>query len=104
MLDFFIIAENKYGNYFIQSLLELWSQKKELRCFKKYLSQCFVRLSKNQFGSHIAEAFVSILSMEEKNLVIQSLMQNGWYYSLLNDKYGMFVINKLVNSFLKRRE
>lgn len=96
--SFVLISENQYGNYLVQSVLEEWWTHPEVIGFKEYVLQQFYHLSINQYGSHIAETFINMFSIEERCCLIQHLQQNGCFYYLINEKYGMFVMNKLVNS------
>lgn len=101
--NFFAIAQNQYGNYLIQYVLELWWNKIEMCYIKKIIENYFYQFSINQYASHISESYIKMLSDNEKKMFLSSLLQNGMYFSLLKDKYGIFVMNKLSNSIITKK-
>jgi hypothetical protein len=58
--NFISICENKYGNYLIQYLLEIWWNKKEGECLKKYILSKFQILSENEYSSHICNLYTKL--------------------------------------------
>lgn len=100
---FFLISKNQYGNYLIQYILEIWWNKNELYYLKKVIEHYFYQFSSNQFASHIAESYIKMLNENEKQNFLCSLLKNGCYFSLLKDKYGVFVMNKLSKSLISKR-
>ena len=44
-----------------------------------------------------------MLNENEKQNFLCSLLKNGCYFSLLKDKYGVFVMNKLSKSLISKR-
>ena len=102
MSNFFAIANNQYGNYLIQYILEIWWNKKELFYIKKIIENYFFQLSSNQFASHIAESYINMLNDKEKQFFLSSLLKSGIYFLLLKDKYGVYVMNKLSSNSVKK--
>ena len=94
---FIKISENTYGNYFVQYILEIWWNNKEMKNIKNLILFNFFRLSKNKFGSHICEMYIKLINLNEKQILLCNLMKNGIYFLLLKDIYGVFVMNKLIN-------
>ena len=92
--DFEKICENQFGNYFAQFMLELWWDKKEMLIVKNNILLKFPQFSKNKYASHVCEIFLKLSTLQEKQLIFDFLIQNGLYYTLLNDKYGIFVLGK----------
>ena len=101
--NFFAIAQNQYGNYLIQYILELWWNKIELCYIKKIIEKYFFQLSTNQYASHISESYIKMLSDNERQIFFSVLLQNGLYFTLLKDKYGVYVMNKLSNSIITKK-
>ena len=94
---FIKISENPYGNYFVQFILEIWWNNKEIKHIKNLIISNFFRLSKNKFASHICEMYIKLINLNEKQILLCNLMKNGIYFLLLKDIYGVFVMNKLIN-------
>ena len=97
MQNFIKISENPYGNYFVQFILEMWWENKEMKNIKNLILSNFFRLSKNKFASHICEMYIKLINLNEKQILLCYLMKNGIYFLLLKDIYGVFVMNKLIN-------
>ena len=93
--DFEKICEDKYGNYFIQFILELYWDKKEIIWIKNSIIRNFLNFAINQYASHVCEAYINLCTLQEKKLLLKYLVENGIYYILLNNVYGLFVIGKL---------
>ena len=98
---FFIISKNKFGNYLIQFILKLWWNKCEMFAFKLLIEKSFYELSIDEFSSHIVETYVKLLTIEHKQRLYNDLIQNGTLVSLMNNKFGVYVVNKLVGRFNK---
>lgn len=100
--NFFLISKNQYGNYLIQYILEIWWNKNELCYLKKVIEHYFYQFASDQFASHIAESYIKMLNENEKQNFLCSLLKNGCYFTLLKDKYGVFVMNKLSKSLISK--
>ena len=98
--EFEKICENQYGNYFAQFILELCWNKKEILWIKNSIIKNFLKFSKNQYASHVCETFINLITPQERKMILKFLIENKSYYLLINDKYGIFVINKL-NTYKK---
>ena len=98
--EFEKICENQYGNYFAQFILEIWWNKKEIFWIKNSIIKNFLKFSKNQYASHVCETFINLITPQERKMILKFLIENKSYYLLINDKYGIFVINKL-NTYKK---
>ena len=94
---FYVIAKNKYGNYLIQFLLEFWWNKNEMFAFKILIEKSFYEFSIDEFSSHIVEKYIKKLNLENKQRLYREVLQKGIFNILLNNRYGMFVVNKLIN-------
>ena len=101
--NFFAIAQNQYGNYLIQYILELWWNKNELCYIKQIIAKYFYQFSINQYASHISESYIKMLSESERKIFLSVLLHNGMYFTLLKDKYGVYVMNKLSNSIIHQK-
>lgn len=96
---FFTISKNKYGNYLIQFILQLWWSRNEMFAFRILIEKSFLELSVDEYASHIAEIYVKMVNVEDKERIYKEIVRNGQFGYLVNNKYGMFVINKLVSVF-----
>lgn len=97
--NFLLIAENQYGNYLIQYLIELyWNRNELILPIKQMIVNCFAILATNSFASHITEKYINMLNRIEKQMLLSLLIETGCSTILFNDKFGMYVMNKLTNS------
>ena len=61
MANFMNLAENQYGNYLIQFILNKWWNKKEGILIKKEIKNKFQILLKNQFSFYICKLYIRLL-------------------------------------------
>ena len=96
--NFVNIAENQYGNYLIQYLLEDWWNKNEGIFLKKIFVSKFYVLASNHYSSYICDLFIKLASYEEKQILISSLIKDKTINLMVDGNHGNFIINKLMNS------
>ena len=57
----------------------------------------FIRLSMNQYGNHIVEIFFGNISKNKKKKIFIELSNQGLLVQMYMNKYGKYMINKLLN-------
>ena len=65
--NFINICENKYGNYLIQYLLEIWWNKEEGKFLKNKIISKFSILSQNDYSSHVCTFFIKLTDINKTN-------------------------------------
>ena len=65
--NFVNIAQNKFGNYLIQYLLEIWWTKKTGDYIKKEIESKYNLLSQNRYSSYICELYLKLKSQIVNN-------------------------------------
>ena len=103
LTNFISISENQYGNYLIQYILEYWWDSKEGLFLKKICISKFHILALNHFSSYICDLFIKLSSVEDKEILMSSLIKNNTI-ALLNNNHGNFIKNKLMNSLNFQKE
>ena len=98
--NFLKISIDQYGNYLIQYILEIYWNLNDLFILKNSIEKNFHYLASDSFASHICETYIKLMNINEKINFFNLLMKKGIYYQLIKDKFGIFVINKLMNSIL----
>ena len=71
--DFITLADDKYGNYLIQYLLEKWAGLPEGKEIKELILQNFKIMFQKKYSSFICEIYIKLLSEEEKIALIKTL-------------------------------
>ena len=92
------ISFDQYGNYLIQYILEIFWSFNDIFFIKKSIENYFHLFASNSFASHICETYIKLMNIFEKQYFLNLLMKKGIYNQLIKDKYGVFIINKLMNS------
>ena len=98
LTNFVNISGNQYGNYLIQYLLEYWWKTNEGVFLKKMCISKFHILAANHFSSYICDLFIKLSNMEEKKLLLSTLIKDKTINTLTNNNSGNFILNKLMNS------
>lgn len=65
--NFINICENKYGNYLIQYLLEIWWNKEEGKFLIKKIISKFSILSQNEYSSYVCAFFIQLKDKNKSN-------------------------------------
>ena len=74
--NFMDLAVAQYANYLIQFLLEKWNNTPEGNTIKRLVFDNFVKMSQKNYSSFICELYIKIISPEEKNEIINSMLKN----------------------------
>ena len=94
--NFVILAENPFGNYGIQYLLENWDINL-LNDIKGKIMDNIYKLSLQQYSSNVVEKAIEIFDGEYREQLIQNLYFQWKFLILLNNKFGRFVLYKSAN-------
>ena len=94
--NFITLAENPFGNYGIQYLMEIWNNN-DLEGVKEKILENVHKLSLQQFSSNVIEKAIEIFEEESRNQIIKKLCFEGNYLLILiKNKFGKFVLNKAI--------
>ena len=74
--NFMDLAVDQYANYLIQFLLEKWNNTPEGNTIKRLVFDNFVKMSQKYYSSFICELCIKIISPEEENEIINSMIKN----------------------------
>lgn len=98
--NFILLAENPYGNYGVQYLMELWKEN-ELKDIRDKIIENIQELSLQQFSSNVVEKAIEIFNNENRENILKKLcLDNKLIINLINNKFGKFVLNKAIK-FMK---
>lgn len=91
-----ILAESPFGNYGIQYLMEIWNNNM-LNDIKNKIMKNLYNLSMQQYSSNVVEKAIEIFDCEYREILIKKLCFEDYFITLLNNKFGRFVLYKAVN-------
>ena len=94
--NFVILAESPFGNYGIQFLMENWD-KELLIDIKDKIIENLIKLSLEQYSSNVIEKAIETFDEEYREKIIRKLYFKENFISLLNNKFGRFVLYKTIN-------
>ena len=98
--NFILLAENPYGNYGVQYLMELWKEN-ELKDIRDKIIENIQELSLQQFSSNVVEKAIEKFNNENRENILKKLcLDNKLIINLINNKFGKFVLNKAIK-FMK---
>ena len=80
LTNFVNIAENQYGNYLIQNIMEK-----------------FHKLARNHYSSYVCDIFLKLSNLQDKKLLMTMLINCKMIGSFDNNNCGKIIMNKLMN-------
>ena len=95
------IAQNPYGNYAIQYILEEWGINK-CEPIVKIIINNICSLSTQKYSSNVSEKIIGLLDEDKQNLIIQELFLSNKFIFVLRSKYGRYVIQKAIKILNKK--
>ena len=104
LTNFVNISENQYGNYLIQYLLEYWWNENEGFFLKKLCITKFHVLATNHYSSYICDLFIKLANINEKKLLMSTIIKDKTINLLMNNTSGNIIVNKLMNSLKNKVE
>ena len=98
--NFVNISENQFGNYAIQIFIDkIALNEKMLSVLEQHIFLNFLRLSVHRFGSRVIENYIEKLRKKKKRKILSILWDKGYIFQLIINKYGKYVISKLLYGF-----
>ena len=99
--NFVNIAENQYGNYLIQKIMEKWWNSSNGIFLKKICFDKFNILAVNHYSSYVCDMLLKVSSIEDKKILMSSLINRKYLNQLYSNNSGKIIMNKLMNALKK---
>ena len=104
LTNFVNISENQYGNYLVQNIMEQWWKTSKGLYLKKICIDKFHLLAGNHYSSYVCDIFLKLSSLEDKKLLMSSLI-NCKTINLFNcSNSGKIIMNKLMNALRQTKD
>ena len=94
--NFVVLADNPYGNYGIQYIMDNWNRN-EFKDFIKKIMENIYKLSILQFSSNVVEKAIEKIDDESREKMIRKLCFESNFINLLKNKFGRFVLQKAIS-------
>jgi hypothetical protein len=94
--NFVNIAQNQYGNYLIQNILEKWWNTNKGIYLKKKCIDKFHILASNHYSSFVCDMFLKISSLEDKQLLMTTLIGLNNINLFNSNNTSKIIMNKLM--------
>ena len=94
--NFVTIAENQYGNYLIQNIMEHWWNTNKGIFLKKICMEKFHKLARNHYSSYVCDIFLKLSNLQDKKILMNMLINGKTINSFDNNNCGKIIINKLM--------
>ncbi|XP_011047948.1 PREDICTED: pumilio homolog 6, chloroplastic-like isoform X1 [Populus euphratica] len=96
-----ILAQDQYGNYVTQHVLEMGKPPERYRIISK-LSGHIVLLSQHKFGSNVVEKCLEYGGATEREIIIQEILGqnegNDNLLTMMKDQYANYVVQKILDT------
>ena len=97
IISYFVdLAQNPFGNYGIQYIMENWGNN-ELNDIKNKIMENIYVLSIQQYSSNVVEKAFEINDEENRQKMIRKLCFEDNFIILLKNKFGRFVLHKAIS-------
>ena len=104
LTNFVNISENQYGNYLVQNIMEQWWKTSKGLYLKKICIDKFHLLAGNHYSSYVCDIFLKLSSIEDKKLLMSSLI-NCKTINLFNcSNSGKIIMNKLMSALRQTKD
>ena len=97
LTNFVSIAENQYGNYLIQNIMEKWWNTNKGIFLKKICMEKFHKLARNHYSSYVCDIFLKLSNLQDKKLLMTMLINGKTIGSFDNNNCGKIIMHKLIN-------
>ena len=87
------IAQNPYGNYAIQYVLEEWKSEDCGEIIDIIIDNIF-ELSKQKFSSNVVEKIIELIDVTRKEKIISKILDENCINVLIRNKFGKYVVQK----------
>ncbi len=94
--NFVNIAENQYGNYLMQNIMERWWNTNKGIFLKKICMEKFHKLARNHYSSYVCDIFLKLSNLQDKKILMNMLINGKTINSFGNNNCGKIIINKLM--------
>jgi hypothetical protein len=95
--NFVNIAENQYGNYLIQNVMEHWWNTNKGIFLKKICMEKFHKLARNNYSSYVCDIFLKLSNLQDKKILMSLLINAKVIGTFNNNNCGKIIIHKLIN-------
>ena len=95
--NFVNIAENQYGNYLIQNVMEHWWNTNKGIFLKKICMEKFHKLARNNYSSYVCDIFLKLSNLQDKKILMSLLVNAKVIGTFNNNNCGKIIIHKLIN-------
>ena len=95
--NFVNIAENQYGNYLIQNVMEHWWNTNKGIFLKKICMEKFHKLARNHYSSYVCDIFLKLSNLQEKKILMSMLINAKMIGTFNNNNCGKIIMHKLMN-------
>lgn len=89
------IAQNPFGNYAIQYILDTWEEKDCIDVINIIIEN-ICSLSKQKFSSNVVEKIIELINDEKRKKIFDEFFNETKILGLLKNKYGKYVLQKSV--------
>ena len=104
LTNFVNISENQYGNYLVQNIMEQWWKTSKGIYLKKICIDKFHLLAGNHYSSYVCDIFLKLSSLEDKKLLMSSLINCKTINSFNCSNSGKIIMNKLMNALRQTKD
>ncbi|KAJ8503721.1 hypothetical protein OPV22_004607 [Ensete ventricosum] len=94
-----LLAQNQYGNYVVQHVLE-HGKPSERSCIIKKLAGQIVQMSLQKFASNVVEKCLTFGSLEERQILVNEMLgstdENEPLQAMMKDQFANYVVQKVL--------
>ncbi|CAL9754359.1 unnamed protein product [Musa acuminata subsp. burmannicoides] len=96
-----LLAQNQYGNYVVQHVLE-HGKPSERSCIIKKLAGQIVQMSLQKFASNVVEKCLTFGSLEERQILVNEMLgstdENEPLQAMMKDQFANYVVQKVLET------